>query len=115
MGMFDYLICEYAIDAPEGLQFQTKDTDAQYLENYKIDADGRIWHETREYKFEPDENKDGLMRLVGALKTVKKEWIRLDNFRGEIRFYTDHINEWLEFSALFDKGKVISITKINEK
>lgn len=116
MGMFDYFYCEYEIDAPEGLEFQTKDTDAQYLENYKIDKDGYLWHEYREYKWSPDPEREkdgGLLAMVGALKTTTKEWRRQDGFRGSINFYTDHKGDWLEFSALFDKGKVINIEKIS--
>lgn len=113
MGMFDYITCEYG-EVPD-IEYQTKDTDSQYLERYKIDADGALWHEYREYKWEPDperKNDDGLLAFVGALKTTLKEWRKLDDFRGEIVFYADKGGEWFEYSALFDKGKLISIERI---
>lgn len=114
MGMFDYIECEYPIDGPLGIEYQTKDTDAQYLERYKIDKDGYLWHEYREYKWEPDPEKEklgGLLAMAGALKTTKREWKKLDHFRGDICFYSDYAGEWFEFSALFDKGKVINIER----
>jgi len=45
MGMFDYLICLYPLpDLPDPSkeQFQTKDTDKQYLETYTIERDGTL-------------------------------------------------------------------------
>jgi hypothetical protein len=118
MGLYDNLICEYPIDAPEGLSgWQTKDTEAQYLENYKIDKDGQLWHEYREYKAEmpseSDQEEKGPLAFSGCLKTTLREW-RKELFRGDIRFYTSGPNEtWWEYSALFDDGKLISIKRIS--
>ncbi len=46
MGMFDYLKCKYPLpDASDNdLEYQTKDTPAQFLDNYEIRADGSLWH-----------------------------------------------------------------------
>lgn len=43
MGMFDYLRCAYPLpdEAPAG-GWQTKDTPSQLLEEYVINADGRL-------------------------------------------------------------------------
>lgn len=112
MGMFDYITCEYG-DMPD-IEYQTKDTNAQYLENYKIDKDGYLWHEYRGYKWSPDPEREkdgGLLAFVGALKTTVREWRKLDGFRGNIVFYGDRNGEWFEYSALFDKGKIISIER----
>lgn len=45
MGMFDYIVCDYPLpDCPafvkKGHQFQTKDTDPQWLETHTIAEDG---------------------------------------------------------------------------
>lgn len=111
MGMFDYLRCDYG-GVPDA-QYQTKDTDAQYLENYKIDKDGYLWHEYREYKTVLNEDKEGIEKFLGCMKTTLCEWRKVENFRGEILFYTDIDKIWHEYSALFDKGQVISIERIN--
>lgn len=46
MGMFDYVRCHYNVGRGDlsGIEFQTKDTDAQYLHNYEVRSDGTLWH-----------------------------------------------------------------------
>ena len=55
MGMFDYVKCEYPLPDPEAqdLLFQTKDTDAMFLETYKITKEGQLLHFTGEYETTP--------------------------------------------------------------
>jgi len=43
MGVFDYLVCEHPLPDgfdPKGIEFQTKDTDEQWLTTYRLRADG---------------------------------------------------------------------------
>jgi hypothetical protein len=56
MGMFDYLRCRYAlpVSGANELEFQTKDTDSQYLDNYEIREDGTLWHLVYETRCEED-------------------------------------------------------------
>jgi hypothetical protein len=49
MGMFDYIACYYPLPDGEdgaGMEFQTKDTDSQYLDRYEIRADGTLFDTT---------------------------------------------------------------------
>lgn len=88
MGMFDYLKCEYPLDAPSTVEeWQTKDTPGQFLGTYTI-------------------TKDGLLLEDGEPIS----------FRGEIVFYgnetidgKDDYTKWWEYSALFDDGKLINM------
>lgn len=97
MGMFDYVRCEYAL--PEGAPttgYQTKDTDAQYLETYVIAEDGRLF------------DKDGEpVAFHGALNfyasnvsgTCGYGYITGDNRRAE---------HW-DFTALYDHGALLKL------
>lgn len=121
MGMFDYIVCEYPIDAPDTVkEWQTKDTDAQCLETYKIDAEGNLWHEEKEYEYH-DNGKEGLAGLVGCMRVISSEWVKESDFRGEIVFYGHEVIEgkhdyekWWSYSALFNDGKLLDIRKIDQ-
>jgi hypothetical protein len=67
MGMFDHLKCKYPLpDAGDNdLEYQTKDTPAQFLDNYEIRADGSLWHLDYDIEDRSDPNAEGLARLVG--------------------------------------------------
>ncbi len=83
MGMYDYIHCKYPlpIEGANELEYQTKDTDEQYLDHYEIREDGTLW-----------------------LQINRDEW-KQDLFCGEICFYTNHENgKWIEFSAYFVDG-----------
>lgn len=98
MGLFDYLRCDYK---PEtcGKEFQTKDTPAQRLSNYKIDGEGRFWHKRE--KIDPGPR----------LRQIRTQyWIELYSFTGEIRFYDDDN----EYSAYFEKGKVVQFNEVDK-
>jgi hypothetical protein len=59
MGMFDYVKCDYPLPWPEasgfGYEWQSQDTDDQYLSRYEIRADGTLWHERYDIRNEADE------------------------------------------------------------
>jgi len=109
MGMFDYIRCELPLPAPaaEGLEFQTKDTPAQWLDQYVIRADGMLWHEVYDIEDRSDPNAEGLLRLCGAMTRVNQRWECLTEFFGEVFFYKFEAPQgWLEFRARFVDGKL---------
>lgn len=114
MGMFDYMKVEYGIEQPEGIEWQTKFRDDPYLENIKIDAEGNLWHEYKEYEVFLDPEKEGLDQLCGSIRTSFCEWRKMDYYRGEVEFHsTDkHTGKWWSYSALFDNGKLLNIKRI---
>ncbi len=114
MGMFDNVICEYPIDAPGGMNWQTHDTPSQFCDSYKIDADGHLWREDYDIEDRSDPNAEGIMALAGCMTPVNKRWVRVESFRGEIRFYgTANYETWWEYSALFDAGKLLNIRRLS--
>ena len=117
MGMFDYLKCKYPLpDAGDNdLEYQTKDTPAQFLDNYEIRADGSLWHLDYCIEDRSDPNAEGLARLVGRLSRVNERWEPVP-FTGEIRFYcyVDE-NQCTEFSAYFVNGMLNFLTPIGKE
>jgi hypothetical protein len=106
MGMFDHI--EY-----QGRQYQTKDTPAQMLDNYKIEQDpeSKDWYLWRqEYDAEWVE-EEGL--FGGSIKQSNHRWVLFKEFDGVIRFYyyrTDEDQE--EYRALFMDGQMLKIKLI---
>lgn len=116
MGMFDYVRCKYPLPAGAPVDgYQTKDTDAQYLELYEIREDGSLWYLHVEREFRPDPGKEGLEALCGCMKKVSEEW-RQERMTGEVCFYADNAgdyqNMW-EFSAYFVDGQLKHFETIN--
>lgn len=103
MGMFDYL--HY-----RDREYQTKDTPAQMLDNYKIEQDPKsghwyLWREEYDAVWEENEGLFG-----GTLKRYNLHWVRFDEFDGLIRFYyyrTEEDQE--EYQALFMDGQMLKI------
>ena len=103
MGLFDDLRCHYPlpIEGANALDYQTKDTPAQFLDRYEIRADGTLWHYAYEIEADPDE-ADRLHR-----SRRNRSWEPVEHFTGEIVFYSDtDEGKWLEFSAYFVRGKL---------
>lgn len=120
MGMYDELRCHYPlpVDGANTLLFQTKDTDAQYLDLYEIRADGTLWHEEYDVEDQSDPNATGFFRFVGCATRINKRWVP-DSMTGEIRFYTSRtagrINDsWIEFSAYFVDGRLRELHTIRD-
>lgn len=114
------------------LAFQTKDTPNQAMSTYKIDDAGKLWVQKAEGHWEEgkpvaeDASIGEKFAAMGRFVT-DKEWWEEENFTGAINFY-DSINHpefyecelasqsnewmrfeygWVEFQALFDKGKLV--------
>lgn len=112
MGMFDYLKCHYPlpVEGANDLDFQTKSTSAQLLDNYEIRADGTLWHEQYDVEDHGDKNANGIERLIGCMTRVNEHWVT-EKMTGEIVFYAtkpgNHTDDcWVTFSSYFVDGKL---------
>ena len=107
MGMFDYLKCHYPllIKGLNDLQFQTKNTDAQFMDNYEIREDGTLWHEEYDIEDQSNPTKSFPKNFFGCMTRVNKHWVQ-EIITGEIRFHTIHNDKWVDFSAYFVEGKL---------
>lgn len=111
MGLFDYV--EVEMDLP-GLpdsftpEFQTKSFDPSYLDHYRIDEDGVLWHQSYDIEDRSDPNAEGLRRFMGMATRVNKRWHRVPTFTGEVNFYDfDHeTDEWFEYMVFVENGHV---------
>lgn len=115
MGMFDQLFYQ-------GKEYQTKDTPAQGLDNYKIEQnldDGHwyLWYEEYDSEWIEDATRFG----GGYLQQSNQRWQLCQDFDGVIRFYREALesrqeswkhNAWIEYKALFMDGKMIKIQEI---
>lgn len=113
MGMFDYLRCQYPlpVEGANALEFQTKDTDAQYLDLYELREDGTLWHEAYDLRTEDDESAP-----LGIYQYRDNPRWEQEPITGEIRFYTSRGNgAWIEFSAYFAEGKMRELHVIADK
>lgn len=117
MGMFDELRCAYPLPA-EGandLEYQTKDTPAQWLDRYEIDKDGNLFHEQYDTEDRSDPQATGFFALAGCQTRVNKRMVRVHDFTGEIRFYDcPGPDEWIEFSSYFINGQLQSVTLLQD-
>ena len=117
MGMYDQLRCEYPLPAPGAneLDYQTKDTPAQWLDDYVIDKDGQLFHVEYDTEDHSDPNAEGIMRLVGSMTRVNERRVPVTDFTGEICFYDlTKEGEWIEFSSYFISGKLQSVTLLTD-
>ena len=124
MGLFDYLRCKLPLPVAgaNDLEFQTKDTDAQYMDHYEIREDGTLWHQEYDTEDRSDPNAEGLAALFGCMTRVNERWVQ-DDMTGEVRFYTyfgdandkQPISErWIEFSAYFASGQLKQLETISD-
>jgi len=76
MGMFDTVKCLYRTPWPDAkdVEWQTKDTDAQCLDNYEIREDGSLWHE----EYDPKDRSD---------TRVNRRWVQEQDVAGQLEIY----------------------------
>lgn len=113
MGLYDYIRCRYPlpVEGANALEFQTKDTDAQYLDHYEIREDGTLFHEQYDPRIEKDEKAP--LGFYSHRENVRWEQIKMT---GEIRFYASGDDgSWIEFSAYFLDGNLREINLIEDK
>ena len=103
MGMFDYLRCHYPLPVEGGaaLEYQTKDTPAQWLDQYEIRTDGTLWHQDYDTEDRSDPSAEGFARLFGCATRVNERWEPVA-LTGEVVFYSGDF----EFSAYFVRGEL---------
>jgi len=97
MGMFDTVYYK-------GVTHQSKDTPSQSLAEYAIENED-LWFKNVKYQW-VDNEKD---LMGGHLDRVSENWEHLNDFSGQIIFYTDKE----EYLALFWEGKMIKIKQLN--
>ena len=94
MGLFDWMRVECALPDlpdPSGLDFQTKDTPAQCLDTYRLDATGVLWHQTYEIVDRSDPHATGIEALMGSMSREHVSWQPMTDFSGTIEFYSTNI------------------------
>ena len=114
MGMFDYIRCEYPLPGNPDVRgaWQTKDTPDQSMDTYVIDKDGRLWYEDYDIEDRSDPNATDWRAAAGCMARVNERLVATE-YRGCIVFYgSDAADKHWEFSALFDKGKLLSIEQV---
>jgi hypothetical protein len=115
MGMFDYLLCEYAlpIGVPDWLTndivFQTKDTESQYMETYVITEQGRLIHQAVKYETVPEEERPYYgkpewetatwMQICGMIRKIPIGNVDT-NFHGDLHFHGMSEKEPYDFCGL---------------
>ena len=119
MGMYDYIRCEHPLpdgSLPLGRVFQTKDTDAQFLDDYTIRADGTLVHHTTRIEDTPkdklpypDAPKGSLLSYCGIITRVPTG-DEVVPFHGCLRFY----DETSKYEALYDRGRLIRIDAVSD-
>jgi hypothetical protein len=125
MGMFDYLRCDYPLPAralAQGLVYQTKDFDC-LMDEIHILADGTLMGQDYDIEDRSDPNATGLAALAGRMTRVNVRPKPLSDYDGEIEFYADYGDRnsngwgegWLEFKAVVQLGKVVSVTLIEDR
>lgn len=118
MGMFDNIKCKYKLPIDMDLSneiFQTKDTPAQFIDDYEILEDGVLWHKAYDIIDKSDPTAEGIKRLHGLLTKTNERWETMNSFTGEIRFYTYINDKGIEFSSYFHKGKLKELHLIEER
>ena len=121
MGVFDNIIVEYPLpgllDRGWDWDWQTKDTPAQFMDVYKIDGDGELWHQAYEIEDQSDPNAEGIRRFVGTMTRVNKRWEAVPTFTGTIRFYDgdasswhQKLRGWWEYEAVLLDGMVVDVS-----
>jgi hypothetical protein len=133
MGMFDYLKCKYPLpeSAPSWVtsetEFQTKDTDAQYLEYYTITEEGRLIHHGVRYETVPEEDRPyygkpewetlSLFRLAGSIGSVPTGDIVIE-YHGDLNIYAMNTEkqpyEFYECVVRFNNGIVQYIKEVDK-
>lgn len=132
MGMFDYLLCEYSLPdtAPKWINettlWQTKDTDAQYMEYYTITKEGRLIHHSVIYENVPENERPNwgkpewetskISQLLGCIRSVPIGDVDT-NYHGDLHIGAMTEKQPYEFYDLiirFTNGNVEWIKEVKE-
>lgn len=96
MGMFDYLRVLYPLPiGGRDEEFQTKDTDRQWCDQYELREDGTLW------RLAYDGN--------GLSECTNERW-EMEPMTGPLVFYTSiGTNGWLEYRAMMEAGMLTDL------
>lgn len=116
MGLFDYIKCDYPLpdQGMQNAEFQTKDTDAQYMEMYRITTDGRLIHETVTREAVPKSERpypdaEDWRAMIGCIRRIPTGDVEIP-YHGDICFYaSDKYGGWHEYVARFTEGRLTRI------
>ena len=115
MGMFDYIVpeCKLPITVPDGMEWQTKDTPAQFLDTYQITAGGRLVHWAYDIETVPENGRDKYGLPLFRRVNRRDEDCQ---FTGGITFYGcgHDASIWYALCAVFDKGKLVNMLVVEQ-
>lgn len=124
MGMFDYLRCDMPLPSKwpsDGFRFQTKDTDAQYMERYTITADGLLIHHMvryegvpREERPFPDAEPGDWRSICGIVRSIPTGDVEVP-MHGDLNFYEMKDGAWISFVARFTEGRCVHIRTVEHQ
>lgn len=115
MSRYDYIKIENVQILPvnglqardlDGLEFQTKDLDREYLE-YVICSDNIL--RFMDYKYEIEETDNSFFKIRLKRKDLG---VKDSNHTGVVIFYGKPYETIYIFKATFDSGKMLSIERI---
>ncbi len=108
MSLYDTIKCDYPLPDPEfqGEEFQTKDLE-EMLNRYLIAADGKLWRLHKGVDF------FGMNDVPPDIAETDK--MEDTHYHGDICFYTDTKEGWVEYRARFTHGMVEWIHRIEKK
>jgi hypothetical protein len=97
MGVFDNVKCLYPTPWPDSKEWewQTKDTPAQYLDDYEVREDGTLWHKEYDVEDHSDPHATGLKAMIGCMTRVNERWVQDRDFTGQLEIHDG------DFSIIF--------------
>lgn len=106
MGLYDHVHCKYPLPDPQvqDLKFQTKSTDAPYLDNYEITADGRLLRAAYETRCIADASAP----FGSHVERENRCWEPVD-FRGQLEIHTAHEGRWYSYLLWFKDGRIADL------
>lgn len=115
MGMFDRVRCRYPLPwfEVQEVVWQSKDTPAQFLDQYEIREDGTLWHEA--YTLRVEETEESMLGFY--LHRDDEHWVPVSDFCGELEIHHTRnmrTSPRIEYSVRFwfRDGKVKDIIPI---
>lgn len=119
MGMFDYVICEHAIEGienPAAIEWQTKDFDAPFMDRYKITEDGRLLEEVVRFEDRSDKSAPAgsFASVAGIMTRVHEGWKDLD-YHGDLHFCGIIGHDFIDVKARFTHGALESIQRLPDR
>ena len=99
METFDYI--EY-----KGVQYQSKDTPNQLMDNYKIDPNNMLYVEQYDFIWHEDVNSPNGYRG----EKVNHRWSKCGSYEGTINFWRiDENGKRIGYSAFIFDGRIVKL------